>query len=88
MTDIKSIAGPTQPKNRKVNKKVTEAEVLELLEKRIYRDNHAPSYNNKDVVLPRISVTFPSMKSSPSSSRFIHVKRPGSPTRIFRETTV
>ncbi|GFR02985.1 hypothetical protein TNCT_708421 [Trichonephila clavata] len=33
MADITSIAGPSQIKKRKVNKKLTEAKILELLEK-------------------------------------------------------
>lgn len=33
MADSTSMAGPSQPKKRKVNKKLTEAEILELLEK-------------------------------------------------------
>ncbi|XP_035221641.1 inositol polyphosphate-5-phosphatase A-like [Stegodyphus dumicola] len=42
----------------------------------------------KHLNLPRISVTFPASKNTTSFSRFIHVKHPGSPARIFRETTV
>ncbi|XP_015917325.1 inositol polyphosphate-5-phosphatase A isoform X2 [Parasteatoda tepidariorum] len=50
--------------------------------------SHREMQSGREMILPRISVTFPASKMSPSSSRFIHVKRPGSPTRIFRETTV
>lgn len=53
-------------------------------------DKHVPpaSSDKLHLILPRISVTFPTTKMPATFSRFIHVKHPGSPARIFRETTV
>lgn len=55
-----------------------------------YEEIHVPpaSTDKLHLILPRISVTFPTAKTPTSYSRFIHVKHPGSPARIFRETTV
>ena len=54
------------------------------------QEKHVPpaSTDKLHLILPRISVTFPTTKMPTTFSRFIHVKHPGSPARIFRETTV
>ncbi|GFY54530.1 hypothetical protein TNIN_366381 [Trichonephila inaurata madagascariensis] len=43
MANITSIAGPSQPKKRKVNEKLTDVKVLELLEKSDLSDYESPN---------------------------------------------
>ncbi|XP_023242234.1 type I inositol 1,4,5-trisphosphate 5-phosphatase-like isoform X2 [Centruroides sculpturatus] len=49
---------------------------------------HLLSCDSLNLTLPRISLTVPTSPDSATFTRYIHVKYPGSPVRIFRETTV